>query len=224
MHRLLRLRHHSSSSFTTKFSLKPRENIHGFTLLESTQHPDSHLHLYHLEHDKTKAHFYHLERDDHNNCFAPIVKTLIDNNKGTPHILEHLVCCGSQLYPIRDPFMNMIRRSLNTYMNAWTGEDFTCYPFSSSNAKDFNNLLKVYSDMVFKANLEYLDFRQEGWRYEVGEKGVDYKGVVLNEMKGVYQSPERQLWLEINKNLLNGTPYSFDTGGDPSQIVNLKYN
>lgn len=95
-----------------------------------------------------------------------MVQTLPSNDKGCPHILEHLACCGSQRYPIRDPFFNMLKRSVNSYMNAWTGEDFTAYPFSSPNPKDFSNLYQVYLDMSMRPLLNELDFRQEGWRYE----------------------------------------------------------
>lgn len=110
---------------------------------------------------------YNIKADDPDNTFAPVVKTLVENDTGCPHILEHLACCGSHRYPIRDPFFNMLKRSVNTYMNAWTGEDFTAYPFSSANSKDFNNLYSVYLDMSLRPNLHELDFRQEGWRYEL---------------------------------------------------------
>lgn len=94
-----------------------------------------------------------MKNSDPDNCFAPIVKTLPKNNTGCPHILEHLACCGSERYPIRDPFFNMLKRSTNTYMNAWTGDDFTSYPFSSANPQDFQNLYKVYLDLCLKPNL-----------------------------------------------------------------------
>ena len=93
------------------------------------------------------------------NVFAVMFRTPSDDHTGKPHILEHLATCGSKHYPVRDPFFNMIKRSLNTYMNAWTGSDFTMYPFSSQNAQDFRNLLSVYADMAFSPNLNYYDFR-----------------------------------------------------------------
>lgn len=157
--------------------------------------------------------------------FAAVVKTFAANDKGCPHILEHLTCCGSEKYPIRDPFFNMIKRSVNTYMNAWTGDDFTCYPFSSVNHKDWNNLYSVYLDMVFKPQLKELDFLQEGWRFELDAAGNrSFKGVVLNEMKGTEQDADRQLQRHINRQLFGGTPYVYDTGGASREIVNLGYS
>lgn len=108
---------------------------------------------------------YNLKTNNSDNTFAPVVRTLPENDTGCPHILQHLACCGSERFPIRDPFFNMLRRSVNTYMNAWTGDDFTAYPFSSANPKDFDNLYKVYLDMCLRPLLNELDFRQEGWRY-----------------------------------------------------------
>lgn len=103
--------------------------------------------------------------------------------------MEHTVLCGSELYPIRDPFFNMLKRSMNTYMNAWTGPDFTAYPFSTKNQKDFYNLLSVYCDSIFKSWIRYIDFLQEGWRYEFDEfNNLIYKGIVFNEMKGVFEN------------------------------------
>jgi len=93
------------------------------------------------------------------NVFAVLFRTPPDDHTGKPHILEHLATCGSKHYPVRDPFFNMLKRSLNTYMNAWTGSDFTMYPFSTQNAQDFRNLLSVYTDMAFSPNLNYYDFR-----------------------------------------------------------------
>jgi len=144
---------------TSKFKWLPGDSHFNFEVISSQHHPDFDCHLHHLLHRPTNAHLYHVERADHNNCFAPIVQTLTYNDKGAPHILEHLACCGSDKFPVRDPFFNMLRRSLSTYMNAWTGEDFTCYPFSSANSKDYGNLLRVYLDMVFRPKLAYLDFR-----------------------------------------------------------------
>jgi Zn-dependent M16 (insulinase) family peptidase len=133
---------------------------------------DLKMHLHQFAHGKTDARIYHFENSDPDNAYASIVKTYVQNDKGCPHILEHLACCGSQKYPIRDPFFNMIKRSVNTYMNAWTGDDFTSYPFSSANPKDWQNLYKVYLDMSLKPLLNELDFRQEGWRYELNSEGA----------------------------------------------------
>lgn len=138
-----------------------------FTLLSSSPAHDLKMQVNQYLHSPTNARIYHFLNSDPDNAFASIIRTYPQDNSGCPHILEHLACCGSQKYPIRDPFFNMLRRSVNTYMNAWTGDDFTSYLFSSANPTDWRNLYNVYLDMTFKANLHELDFRQEGWRYEL---------------------------------------------------------
>lgn len=152
------------------------------------------INAYSLTHDRTGMQYLHMDSSDTDNVFAVLFRTPPDDHSGKPHILEHLATCGSKHYPVRDPFFNMLKRSLNTYMNAWTGADFTMYPFSTQNAQDFRNLLSVYTDMAFAANLDYYDFRQEGHRVEFKdteklESGLEYKGVVYNEMKGVVGDP-----------------------------------
>jgi len=129
------------------------------------------------------------------NVWAVLFRTPPDDSTGKPHILEHLTTCGSKNYPCRDPFFNMMKRSLNSYMNAWTGSDFTMYPFSTTNAKDYENLLRVYTDFSFFPKMDYYDFRQEGHRLEFENpedpdlSNLVVKGVVFNEMKGVVSSP-----------------------------------
>jgi len=148
----------------------------------------------------------HLDSSDMDNVFSVLFRTPTDDHTGKPHILEHLALCGSKHYPVRDPFFNMLKRSLNTYMNAWTGSDFTMYPFSTQNAQDFRNLLSIYTDSAFFPNLNYLDFRQEGHRIEFKEagdpkSGLMYKGVVYNEMKGAMSNPDDAFVHKINENL-----------------------
>jgi Zn-dependent M16 (insulinase) family peptidase len=157
---MLRLLTHRASLHTSKYNWQPGDRFLSFQLLSTSPLSDHNSHLHHLKHLPTNSQIIHIEKADPNNCFAPIVQTLANNNKGAPHILEHLACCGSEKFPVRDPFFNMLKRSLNTYMNAWTGSDFTCYPFSTGNRKDFGNLMRVYLDMVFRPRLDYLDFRQ----------------------------------------------------------------
>ena len=186
------------------YSLTQGESIHNFSLISTTPYPDFNLTLYTLEHNTLKTKVYHFDTDDTNNSLVFTFKTLPDNNKGKPHILEHLITCGSEKFPVRDPFMAMTKRSLNSYMNAWTGSDFTSYPFSTTNKADFENLLNVYSDMVFKPSLNYYDFLQEGWRYDFGanndpRQNLNYKGVVYNEMKGVYENGQ-QIFMEKMEN------------------------
>jgi hypothetical protein len=142
--------------------------------------------------------------------------------------LEHLSLCGSAKYKIRDPFMNMLKRSLNTYMNAWTGPDFTMYPFATQNSKDFSNLSNVYLDAVYNPTLDYLDFLQEAWRNEfldqaTKKSGLIFKGVVFNEMKGDMGRQDSYFLHKLQSNLFVKSSYCFNSGGDPRFIPELKY-
>jgi presequence protease len=180
--------------------------VHGFKL-ESVERIDFFdINAYKLVHEATGARVLHLDSSDMDNVFAVLFRTPPDDHTGKPHILEHLATCGTTKYPVRDPFFNMIKRSLNTYMNAWTGSDFTMYPFSTTNQKDFNNLLSVYLEMAFFPRLDPLDFSQEGHRLEFKEwndtsSELEYKGVVYNEMKGAMSNPEDAFVHKINENL-----------------------
>ena len=150
------------------------------------------------------------------------------DSTGVAHILEHTALCGSKKYPVRDPFFMMIRRSLNTFMNAFTSSDWTAYPFASQNRKDFFNLLDVYLDAVFFSRLDELDFAQEGHRLEFSEMDnaeseLLYKGVVFNEMKGALSSPVSQVWESLYKYLYPSTTYHYNSGGDPEFITDLSY-
>lgn len=151
------------------------------------------LTAYRLRHTKTGAEHLHIARDDSNNVFAVSFRTTPQDSTGVAHILEHLALCGSAKYPIRDPFFKMLNRSLSTFMNAFTGPDYTMYPFSTQNSKDFYNLLSIYLDATFFPLLKNLDFMQEGWRLEHANvtdrtTPLTFKGVVFNEMKGVFVS------------------------------------
>ncbi|MES2918685.1 MAG: insulinase family protein [Pseudomonadota bacterium] len=179
-------------------------------------------------HRKTGAIHYHLAADNSENVFCVALRTMPMDSTGVAHILEHTALCGSRRYPVRDPFFMMIRRSLNSFMNAMTSSDWTAYPFASPNRKDFDNLLSVYLDAVFFARLDPLDFQQEGIRVEF-EKPDDpdsplvYKGVVFNEMKGAMSSVNSVLWDELNKHLFPTTTYHYNSGGDPEVIPDLRY-
>ena len=142
---------------------------------------------------------------------------------GRAHILEHLALCGSERYPVRDPFFSMLRRSTATFMNAMTYADRTVYPFASTDKKDFFNLLDVYLDAAFFPNLDYLNFRQEGWRYALADEKLTYQGVVFNEMKGAFNSPMRALDGGMASILLKGTTYEVESGGDPLVIPELTH-
>lgn len=181
-----------------------------------------------LSHKKTGASVMHLETDDPENLFCLSFQTLPDSSNGVPHILEHTVLCGSKAFPVKDPFFAMNRRSLNTFMNALTGSDFTCYPAASQVEKDFYNLLTVYLDAVFHPNLHHLSFLQEGHRFEFTEPTdpktpLLSKGIVFNEMKGSLASVDNRLWHLLMEKLLPDLPYAFNSGGDPKEIPKLTY-
>ncbi|QVL58287.1 MAG: insulinase family protein [Simkaniaceae bacterium] len=178
--------------------------------------------LYELTHGPTGARVIHLEADDPENLFCLSLQTLPSDSTGVAHILEHTVLCGSKKFPVKDPFFSMARRSLNTFMNAMTGADFTCYPAASQVEKDFYNLLEVYLDAVFFPELKEMSFLQEGHRLEF-DPDLMYKGVVYNEMKGSLSNPETRLWHEITKYLTPDLTYAFNSGGDPAEIPNLTY-
>ena len=179
-------------------------------------------------HRKTAAPHYHLAADNPENVFLVALRTVPTDSRGVAHILEHTALCGSEHYPVRDPFFMMIRRSLNTFMNAFTSSDWTAYPFASQNKKDFNNLMDVYLDAVFFSRLHELDFAQEGHRVEFAEPDnpdseLLFKGVVFNEMKGAMSSPSSTLWQTLTKYLFPTTTYHYNSGGDPEQIPDLSY-
>lgn len=180
------------------------------------------------KHLKTGARHFHLAADDDQNAFLVAFLTVPQDSTGVAHILEHTALCGSKRYPVRDPFFMMLRRSLNTFMNAFTASDWTAYPFASRNRKDFYNLLDVYLDAAFFPNLNELDFRQEGHRLDFTEAGntqspLMYKGVVFNEMKGAYSSPHARLMKQFSTALFPSVTYHHDSGGDPAVIPDLTW-
>ena len=181
-----------------------------------------------FEHKKTGALHYHFTADNDENVFLVALRTIPTDSSGVAHILEHTALCGSKKYPVRDPFFMMIRRSLNTFMNAFTSSDWTAYPFASQNTKDFNNLLDVYLDAVFFSRLDELDFAQEGHRLEFEQaddsnSALQYKGVVYNEMKGAMSSTVSALWQSVSKYLFPTSTYHFNSGGEPADIPDLSY-
>ncbi|MBR5557340.1 MAG: insulinase family protein [Acinetobacter sp.] len=175
------------------------------------------------KHKVTGATHYHLASDLDENVFLVAFRTQPMDSKGAAHILEHTALCGSAKFPVRDPFFLMIRRSLNTFMNAFTSADWTAYPFATQNKKDFQNLLEVYLDAAFAANLNELDFAQEGIRIELENGEPVYKGVVFNEMKGAMSSPSDQLYHQLAHHLFPKTTYHYNSGGDPKDIPDLTY-
>jgi Zn-dependent M16 (insulinase) family peptidase len=180
------------------------------------------------EHKATGAAHYHLASENTENVFLVALRTVPHDSTGVAHILEHTALCGSERFPVRDPFFMMLRRSLNTFMNAFTSSDWTAYPFASQNRKDFNNLLDVYLDAVFFSRLDPLDFAQEGHRVEFAEPGnpdsdLVFKGVVFNEMKGAMSSVTSTLWNTLCHHLFPTTTYHYNSGGDPECIPDLSY-
>jgi len=170
----------------------------------------------------------HLESDSNEKVFMVAFRTIPEDSTGVAHILEHTALCGSKKYPVRDPFFMMIRRSLNTFMNAFTSSDWTAYPFATLNKKDFDNLLGVYLDSAFFPNLDSLDFAQEGHRLEFQEKNnpeseIEIKGVVYNEMKGAMSSITSQLWHGMSKHLYPSSTYKHNSGGNPENIIDLSH-
>jgi presequence protease len=199
-----------------------------FTFVREDRIPNLNIDVEEYRHIKTGARHLHLSAQDNNNAFLVAFLTVPEDSTGVAHILEHTSLCGSQRYPVRDPFFLMLRRSLNTFMNAFTSSDWTAYPFASQNAKDFDNLLQVYLDAVFFPKLEALDFAQEGHRVEF-ERADDpntpliYKGVVFNEMKGALSSPVQRLWQTLHAHLFPTITYHHNSGGNPKEIPKLTH-
>ena len=171
----------------------------------------------------------HLDSKSNEKVFMVAFRTIPEDSTGVAHILEHTALCGSKKYPVRDPFFMMIRRSLNTFMNAFTSSDWTAYPFATQNDKDFHNLLSVYLDSSFFPNLDKLDFLQEGHRLEYSENNnpdsvLEIKGVVYNEMKGAMSSVTSQLWHGMSKHLYSSSTYKHNSGGNPEEIIDLTHD
>ena len=178
-----------------------------------------------FEHDVTGAELLVLENDDDNKVFSATFRTPPENDTGIAHILEHSVLCGSKNFPVKEPFVELMKGSLQTFLNAMTFPDKTMYPVASRNRKDFFNLMNVYLDAVFYPNISEETFKQEGWHYELNtpEDKIVYKGVVLNEMKGEFSSPESCIDRQLAHSLFPSTPYGYESGGDPKCIPDLTY-
>lgn len=199
-----------------------------FELVREQAIPSLKVQYQEYRHIKTGAQHIHLAADNSENVFLVALRTVPMDSTGVAHILEHTALCGSEKYPVRDPFFMMIRRSLNTFMNAFTSSDWTAYPFASQNKKDFNNLLAVYLDSVFFARLDPLDFAQEGHRLEFADASdatteLTFKGVVYNEMKGAMSSINSVLWQTMSKYLYPTSTYHYNSGGEPADIPDLTY-
>lgn len=180
-----------------------------------------------FRHKKTGAQVISVSNDDENKVFGIVFRTPPNDSTGIPHILEHSVLCGSRKYPLKEPFVELLKGSLNTFLNAFTYPDRTCYPVASTNTKDFYNLVDVYLDAVFfpKCVEDFRTFQQEGWHYELNDPSEDisYKGVVFNEMKGVYSQPDNILGRASQQALFPDNTYGVDSGGDPKVIPKLTF-
>ncbi len=198
---------------------------HGFTLLRDQSIPEINTRARIWRHDRTGAQLISMENDDENKVFGIVFATPTSDSTGLPHILEHAVLCGSRKYPVKDPFVQLAKGSLNTFLNAFTYPDKTCYPVASQNLQDFYNLIDVYLDAVFYPRITPDVLEQEGWHYELEDLAAPliYKGVVFNEMKGAYSSPDNLLGRHSERSLFPDTIYGNDAGGDPRVIPDLTY-
>ena len=211
--------------------IAPGEIICGYEVRRVRYLPGIDLTFYELLHLGTGARHVHLSCPDTDNCFSVAFKTVPRDSTGVAHILEHTVLCGSRKYPVRDPFFSMLKRSLSTFMNAFTASDWTMYPFSTQNQRDFYNLMDVYLDAAFHPRLDELSFKQEGHRMEFDTPSTDdapheltYKGVVYNEMKGAMSSPDQVMIRSLLNALFPSSTYRFNSGGDPTVIPRLTYD
>lgn len=203
------------------------EELKAYEVIEARRIEDVHSDSYLLKHKKTGARVALLSNQDDNKVFYVGFRTPPGDSTGVAHILEHSVLCGSKEFPVKDPFIELAKGSLNTFLNAMTFPDKTVYPVASCNDKDFQNLMHVYLDSVFYPNIYKTDkiFAQEGWHYELEnlEDELTINGVVYNEMKGAFSSPDDVLMREIMNSLYPDTTYGNESGGDPEDIPNLTY-
>ncbi len=198
---------------------------HGFELVRAERIPELNAQARLLRHVQTGAQLLSIENEDENKVFGVSFRTPPSDSTGIAHILEHSVLGGSHKYPLKEPFVQLVKGSLNTFLNAFTSPDHTTYPVASTNLQDFYNLVDVYLDAVFHPLLTPHHLDQEGWHYELEkpEDALVYKGVVFNEMKGVYSSPDSLLYRTSQQALFPDTVYGVDSGGDPRSIPDLTY-
>ena len=205
--------------------MKKGNTYHGFKFEEEKKINDINSIAQTFYHEKSGARLLYLKNDDDNKVFSITFRTPPEDSTGVAHIVEHSVLCGSRQFPMKEPFVELVKGSLNTYLNAMTFPDKTMYPVASRNEKDFRNLMNVYLDAVFYPNIGNCPetLMQEGWHYKLESKDADitYKGVVYNEMKGVFSSPDALLDKKIFEALFPDTAYGVESGGDPDDIPKL---
>lgn len=205
--------------------MKVNETVHGFRLLKTQRVAEVDSSAYEFVHEKSGARLFFLQNKDDNKVFSVTFRTPPTDDTGVPHIVEHSTLCGSRKFPLKEPFVELVKGSLNTFLNAMTFPDKTMYPVASRNDKDFQNLMDVYLDAVFYPAMYNTPevLMQEGWHYEI-EKPEDelrYSGVVYNEMKGALSSPEDLLETRTLQTLYPDTTYHSESGGNPEKIPDL---
>lgn len=214
-------------NYNVKEEIAKIKKLQKYTFLKEEFIPEINSHMLHLEHNKTKAKILLLPNTDDNKVFTIGFRTPSEDSTGVAHIIEHSVLSGSRKFPAKDPFIELAKGSLNTFLNAMTYPDKTIYPVASRNHKDFQNLIDVYLDCVFYPNIykEKKIFMQEGWHYalENPKEELKYTGVVYNEMKGVYSSADGLLARMIMKSIYEDHSYGEESGGDPEYITDLTY-
>ena len=206
--------------------IKENEKLHGFTVTAIKDAPECGGSLVYMTFEKTGTELVWADNKDSNKLFSVTFKTLPEDNTGVFHILEHSVLCGSDKYPVKEPFVDLLKSSMHTFLNAMTFQDKTMYPVSSRNDKDFLNLTSVYLDAVFApAILKNRNiFCQEGWHIEQDEDGkLSYKGVVFNEMKRVMSGKDGLIEESLLPVLFPDNCYGVNSGGDPEHIPELSY-
>ncbi|MCH9620825.1 MAG: hypothetical protein S4CHLAM20_02290 [Chlamydiia bacterium] len=208
--------------------MKKGDRYNDFLIKDIFEIEEIHITLIHAIHEENGANVFHIKSDDKENLFGLCFKTYPTNDGGVPHILEHTVLCGSKKFPIHDPFFSMLRRSCNTFMNAFTSKLWTGYVASSQIEKDFYNIFSVYLDAALNPLLTKNSFMQEGHRLEFVDPNdtssdLQIKGIVFNEMKGVFSNPSSIVWRQLVKHLFPNTTYGCDSGGIPKDIVNLTH-
>ncbi|MBR1586712.1 MAG: insulinase family protein [Kiritimatiellae bacterium] len=205
--------------------LTPGASIHGFTVTSVTKLPEVKGRLVRMTYAKNGADLAWLDRDDDNKTFAIVFRTIPEDDTGVAHILEHSVLCGSEKYPVKEPFVELLKSSFSTFLNAFTSSDWTAYPVCSRNDADFLNLMDVYLDAVFHplSVKGPLPFRQEGWHYELKDGELTRNGVVMSEMKGAFGAPERLAYHELRRLMFPDNCYGFVSGGDPASIHKLTF-
>lgn len=208
-------------------TLEIGQTIAGFRLIDTEEIPEIDGCAYVFTHEKTQARLMWLATDDINKTFSIAFKTPPKDDTGVFHILEHSVLCGSDKFPVKEPFVNLIKTSMATFLNAFTFVDKTMYPLASTNTQDFENLMDVYLDAVLHPAIYHKKeiFEQEGWHYELADKNdkLSYNGVVFNEMKGALSDPDEVLLENLNRSLFPDSAYRFESGGDPVYIPELSY-